>query len=94
MRKFNAVKISQRDNVVTAVMDIGQGQAVAFEDGISLVAQEFIKNGFKVAICDIPEGGVVVKYGEDIGVALTDIKTGMLVHIHNIRSNRGKELRR
>ena len=28
-----------------------------------------------------------------MGIALKDIDIGQLVHIHNVRSNRGKELR-
>ena len=39
----------------------------------------------KVAVRDIAEGDYVVKYGEQIGVALCDIRVGDYVHVHNLR---------
>ena len=37
---------------------------------------------------DIAKGEPVVKYGEHIGVAGADIRTGEHVHVHNVESHR------
>ena len=46
--------------------------------------------GHKFAIRDIPEGSLILKYGEPIGVARIDIKAGQHVHVHNLESKRGR----
>ncbi|MBW1860871.1 MAG: hypothetical protein JRJ02_00655 [Deltaproteobacteria bacterium] len=38
----------------------------------------------------MPKAENVVKYGENIGFALSDIKRGQWVHTHNIGCKRGK----
>lgn len=49
---------------------------------------EDIPFGFKIALEDIPEGGLVYKYGNAIGRATTGIKKGQMVHVHNIEGLR------
>ena len=44
--------------------------------------------GHKVALKDIKSGDTVWKYGEDIGKAVADIKTGEHVHVHNMKTKR------
>ncbi len=51
---------------------------------------ESIEFAHKIALTDISEKENVVKYGENIGYALTDIKKGQWVHIHNMGCERGK----
>lgn len=46
--------------------------------------------GHKVAIKDISVGSPILKYGEEIGVATSDIKEGDYVHVHNLDSQRGR----
>ena len=41
-------------------------------------------------IHNVKKGDVVYKYGEIIGIATVDIKTGDYVHVHNIESTRGR----
>lgn len=55
--------------------------------GISLAGMENIPAGHKFALCDIAKGEYVVKYGEIIGRASTDIKKGEWVHTHNVKSH-------
>lgn len=43
--------------------------------------------GHKIALCDISEGQEIIKYGYSIGHATEDIKEGMHVHTHNIKTN-------
>lgn len=94
MDQHNSLLIDKNDNVVTAFELIEKGtkiSAIGLEKKI--VATEDIINGHKVAIEDITKGEFIIKYGKKVGVALADVHVGDLVHIHNIRSNRGKELR-
>jgi len=44
--------------------------------------------GHKVALADIKNGDTVVKYGQDIGKAVADIKKGEHVHVHNLKTKR------
>ncbi|HHV52833.1 MAG TPA: hypothetical protein GXX52_05060 [Synergistaceae bacterium] len=41
--------------------------------------------------CLLRGGANVIEYGRPIGVAASNIKTGGLVHVHNIRSLRAHE---
>ena len=53
---------------------------------VCLKAQGEIPAGHKMAVCDIPEGGEVIKYGCRIGLARCNIHKGEWVHTHNLRS--------
>lgn len=44
--------------------------------------------GHKIALCDIKNGDTVIKYGQDIGRAVADIKKGEHVHVHNLKTKR------
>ncbi|EKC53496.1 altronate hydrolase, partial [human gut metagenome] len=60
------LKINDNDNVVVALNTIPAGEkiTVSVGDGSKTVtAREEIPAGHKMAICDIPEGGEVIKYG-------------------------------
>ena len=46
-----------------------------------------IADGHKYALCDIPKGENVIKYGMPIGHATSDIKKGEHVHTHNLKTN-------
>ena len=66
------LKINDNDNVVVALNTIPAGEkiTVSVGDGSKTVtAREEIPAGHKMAICDIPEGGEVIKYGYRIGNA-------------------------
>ena len=55
--------------------------------GITLVGQGEIPAGHKFALRDIKKDEYVIKYGEIIGRATQDIKTGDWVHTHNVKSH-------
>lgn len=55
--------------------------------GISLNGNETIPAGHKFALKDIKKGETVIKYGQIIGRASQDIKTGEWVHTHNVKSH-------
>lgn len=82
MTKSELLIIDAQDNVAVALKDISKGERISgilFKDSIPIY--------HKVAIQDIPCGNRIIKYGESIGIATRDIKTGEHVHTHNLRSN-------
>ena len=46
--------------------------------------------GHKIAVRDIAQGELIIKYGEEIGIATRDIRKGDYVHVHNLDSMRGR----
>ena len=48
---------------------------------------EVREDGHKYALCDIPKGENVIKYGSPIGHATQNIKKGDHVHTHNVKTN-------
>ena len=87
------VIIDPLDNVATAVEDIKAGEEIWLgfpEKAMPIVVIEAIPFGHKVALVSISKESEVVKYGEPIGTALSDIQSGQHVHIHNVISNRGR----
>ena len=55
--------------------------------GVCLVASGDIPAGHKFALKDIKKGETVIKYGQIIGRASSDIKAGEWVHTHNVKSH-------
>jgi altronate hydrolase len=55
--------------------------------GVCLDGTEKIPAGHKYALREIKTGEYVVKYGEIIGRATSDIQEGEWVHTHNVRSH-------
>jgi altronate dehydratase small subunit len=85
--------LSDSDNVATAVEDLAQGTEVPVRLGKQVTwvrVLEGIPYGFKLAVTDISRGASVIKYGEPIGVASSDIAEGQLVHVHNLEGARGR----
>ena len=55
--------------------------------GVTLTGTETIPAGHKYALCEIKKGETVIKYGEIIGRATSDIQKGEWVHTHNVKSH-------
>ena len=55
--------------------------------GVCLETCGEIPAGHKYALCDIPKGSYVIKYGEIIGRAKQAIQKGEWVHTHNVQSH-------
>ena len=87
----NAMIIDAKDNVAVAIEPIAKGDAAVYvcegKEG-SLPALEDITIYHKLATRDIAKGEPVVKYGEHIGIASSDIKAGEHVHVHNVEGHR------
>ncbi len=86
----NAMLIDAADNVVVAIEPIQKGSPVEYDKNgelCTLTALEDITIYHKLACRDIPKGEPVVKYGQHIGSAVTEIKAGQHVHVHNVESH-------
>lgn len=91
MRQF--LVHDSRDNVGVAVVDIEPGQGLTgatLNNGqlLHITASEPIPLGHKLALRDLKVGETVVKYGEDIGKVVADIRAGQHVHVHNLKTKR------
>ena len=87
----NAMIIDGKDNVIVAIEPIAKGDTVTYLCGgqeKTLTALEDITIYHNLAACDIAAGEPVVKYGEHIGIAVSDIKAGAHVHVHNVEGHR------
>ena len=69
------------DNVATLIDD--RAEQTRLSDGKAI--EPGIAFGHKFAICRIPQGAPVIKYGVQIGLSLADIEPGQHVHVHNCR---------
>jgi len=81
-----AVLVSEKDNVVTAVSDVKKGEDAVYRVGSStrqIKTNEDIPYGHKVALTKIAKGSDIIKYGETIGRARSNIGPGQWVHTHN-----------
>ena len=72
---MKTVRLSEADNVVTAITQLAPG-----EEG----AHESIPRGHKMAATAIAAGEPVRKYAQVIGYAASDIASGAHVHTHNL----------
>ena len=93
MASRGALMLSAKDNVATLLEDVEASVDVPIRLGkeVNYVkALERILFGFKMAIANIAKGANVIKYGETIGIASSDIKKGEIVHVHNIEGGRGR----
>jgi hypothetical protein len=79
-----AIKIDARDNVAVVVADVGAGARVRIDDGDEVTATQPVPRGNKIALTAIAAGEAVIRYGEEIGVATSDIAAGEHVHTHNL----------
>lgn len=78
-----------KDNVVTCCISLDAGQVVPVGQA-AVTALQPIPIYHKMAIADIPAGARVYKYGQPIGIASRDIRTGEHVHVQNLESDRGR----
>ena len=83
-----------RDNVgVVVVEGLEAGTemlCVVTEDNsdFRMTTRQAVPIGHKVALKDLKAGHTAMKYGEDIGKIIADIKKGDHVHTHNCKTKR------
>ena len=90
-----ALKVTDLDNVATIFANgITDGTEVEVRDKkgnaetVKVIGD--VPYGHKIAVKDIKKGELIMKYGEEIGIATKDIVKGEYVHIHNLDSMRGR----
>jgi len=89
------IMIHKSDNVVTTIKQLKPGnnfKLKPYNDFGEITVKDIISFGHKCAIKKIPKGGKVIKYGEVIGIATRDILCGEHVHVHNLKSIRGRKI--
>lgn len=84
-----AFQIDKKDNVATALTEIPAGRFALLGETVKTdrEAVDKVPVGHKVALCDIPQDEMIIKYGIPIGKATMAIEKGQWVHLHNMRSN-------
>jgi altronate dehydratase small subunit len=93
VNKFKAIVMKAKDNVATVTEDIEAGSDIAIQvngETVRLRVTNRIPFGHKVAIRDISKDERIIKYGEVIGIATTDIMAGQHTHVHNLAGCRGR----
>lgn len=84
----------KQDNVgVVVVEGLKAGTemlCVVTEDNsdFSLVVNDDVPIGHKVALTDLSNGETAIKYGQDIGRFVANIPKGNHVHTHNLKTKR------
>ena len=81
--------INEKDNVAVALTDLKAGTVIKIKDK-EIVVKEDIMRGHKVALCDIPAGTDVIKYGDPIGHTTENVAKGCHIHTQNIKTNLGQ----
>ncbi|WFU43780.1 galactarate dehydratase [Bradyrhizobium sp. CB82] len=77
------IKLNERDNVAIVVNDFGLPAGSRFSCGLTLRA--FVPQGHKTALVDIAQDAPIIRYGEVIGFALSQILAGEWVDEARIR---------
>jgi altronate dehydratase small subunit len=88
--KSKFVVADPKDNVATAREEINSGLILSDDNGDNVIIHENIPFGHKIALKNISKGSPIIKYGQRIGIAVKDIASGDLVHVHNLAGERGK----
>jgi len=79
--------LSENDNIAVCLVDMEIGEVIG-QDGLNLTIQNRIPRGHKVATSAIAKDEGIIKYGERMGHATSDIKIGEHVHTHNVLGDR------
>ena len=87
-----AIVLHADDNVATLI-DAGVAGEVFHLSGAmrrDIELTEAIPYGHKCVIAPVASGQPIVKYGQVIGRATTDIAAGRHAHVHNVEALRGR----
>ncbi|MCX6450858.1 MAG: UxaA family hydrolase [Actinobacteria bacterium] len=85
MRKL--LILNKHDNIAVVLTDLAIGDEIN-ESGFAIKVLNMIPRGHKIATKDISKDDGIVKYGERMGHATTQIKVGEHVHTHNVLGDR------
>ena len=65
-----------------------KGYKMHSNEEVLLVALHDIPLGHKIALKEFKVGDTIIKYNEDMGRVVQDIKPGGHAHVHNIKTKR------
>ena len=77
--------------VVVEQVKAGQeatGWIMENDEIVTIKALVEVPLGHKLALADIKNEDTIIKYGNDIGRAVSDIPKGGYVHVHNVKTKR------
>ena len=92
-QKWDAIVLNERDQLATALRALREGENIKIRSGekiLNLIMEENIRICHKFATAHISKGEEIRKCGENIGAASENIEAGHHIHIHNLKSLRGK----
>jgi len=84
--KNKYIILNKSDNVAVALEDIPAGTSVGAKNLSPFIIKHNILRGHKFAIKNISKNINVIKYGNPIGYALSEIDQGEHIHIHNLKT--------
>ena len=58
------------------------------DETVTIKALVEVPLGHKLALADIKNDDTIIKFGNDIGRAVSDIPKGGYVHVHNVKTKR------
>lgn len=79
--------LNEKDNIAVCLEDLTIGAKIS-QASFDLEVKNQIPRGHKIAIKPIKKNEGVIKYGERMGHATTDIAVGEHVHVHNVLGDR------
>jgi hypothetical protein len=85
MRKL--LFLHPNDNIAVSLADLVAGESIE-QDGTTIKVLNEIRRGHKIATKEIKKSDGIIKYGERMGHATTDIHVGEHVHTHNVLGDR------
>ncbi len=85
------IRINKKDNVAVALKELESGVMVKL-DNVNIVLKDTIPAGHKFSIQPIKKNDLIIKYGDPIGNATSDIELGAWIHTHNIKTTLGEIL--
>ena len=91
LMRRRSLMIHPSDVVVCVLEDAQKGDTVQLASGQEIVLLKDIEFAHKVCIRDMKAGEPVIKYGEEIGYMLMDVKRGSWIHNHNMGCDRGRK---
>lgn len=81
MAQRQVVQLNPVDNIVVALQDLEMGESVEL---VPAPLVQSVTRGQKIAVASIAKGENVVRYGQIIGQAKSQISPGEHVHVHNL----------
>ncbi|RYL94937.1 D-galactarate dehydratase [Sporolactobacillus sp. THM7-4] len=88
-----ALMLNRKDDIAVALSPLFPGDQVTVKNDTfckQIDIKEAISFGHKFAVRPISKGEDILKYGEVIGMANSDIGEGCHVHVHNLEGKRGR----